>query len=60
MSDYSVYLYRAPGAGAAADEVPQVGREDALQDPFLVLTRRPARPVAAHHAARWKEDRGQY
>ena len=55
----SSYLYRAPGAGAATDEVPQVGREDALQDPLLVLPRRPARAVTAHHAARWKEERGQ-
>ena len=46
------HLYAAPGAGAPGDEVPQVGREDALQDPLLVLPRRPARTVAAHHAAR--------
>ena len=59
MSEYSDYLYGAPGAGAAADEVPQVGRENALQDPLLVVPRHSARPVAAHHAARWKEKKGQ-
>ena len=48
----TAHLYAAPGAGAPGDEVPQVGRQDALQDPLLVLPRRPARTVAAHHAAR--------
>ena len=59
MSEYSDYLYGAPGAGAAADEVPQVGRENALQDPLLMIPRHSARPVTAHHAARWKEKKGQ-
>ena len=56
ISPDKAHLYRAPGAGAATDEVPQVGREDALQDPLLVLPRRPAWAVTAHHAARWKEE----
>ena len=46
------YLNGAPGAGAAPDEVPQVGGQNALQDPLLVLPRRAARPVTADHTAR--------
>ena len=45
-------LYGAHGAEAAPDEVPEVGREDGLQDLLLVLPRRHARPAAADHAAR--------
>ena len=45
-------LYGAHGAEAAPDEVPEVGREDGLQDLLLVLPRRHARPAATDHAAR--------
>ncbi len=41
--------------GAAPDEVPEVGGEDVLQDPLLVLLGRVARALAADHTRGWTD-----